>query len=280
MICCVAEVGLKSMVKLNCVNLTRHCMLSISEMPNKTVDMSEDMSSPPKLSRLRPDREKFVRISKPPRKFVYVKGASLKDVILPELLDLPPHGLCPNYSKKSQIQEPLLTEPAHNLPYQDLSTGSPMTFYPTMEQFASFDTFVAYMESQGAHKAGIARIVPPKKWTARKAGYEPSEVDIIIDSPVEQNIANTKVQGAFTTIGDRSIPSFTLPEYLRLATSPKYLTPSHSSYEELEELYWQQNQDPSLPSPIYGADVQTSLTDPDQTVFNLSNLPNILSGKI
>ena len=155
-----------------------------------------------------------------------------------------------------------------------------MTFYPSMEELASFDTYVAYMESQGAHKAGIARIVPPKDWTARKAGYEPSEVDIIIDNPVKQNIANTKVPGAFTTIGDRTIPSFTLPEYLRLATSPKYLTPSHSTYEELEELYWQQNQDPSIPSPIYGADIQTSLTDPDQTVFNLSNLPNILSGKI
>ena len=73
-------------------------------------------------------------------------------------------------------------------------------------------------------------------------------------------------------------PSFTLPEYLRLATSPKYLTPSHSSYEELEQLYWQQNLDASLPSPIYGADVQASLTDPDQTVFNLSKLPSILSG--
>jgi len=153
-----------------------------------------------------------------------------------------------------------------------------MTFYPTVEELASFDTYVAYMESQGAHKAGIARIVTPRDWTARKAGYEPSEVDIIIDNPVKQNIAITKVPGAFTTIGDRSIPPFTLSEYLRLATSPKYLTPSHSSYEELEQLYWQHNSDASLPSPIYGADVQASLTDPDQTVFNLTKLPNVLSG--
>jgi jumonji domain-containing protein 2 len=56
-----------------------------------------------------------------------------------------------------------------------------------MEELASFDTYVAYMESQGAHKAGIARIVPPKDWTARKAGYEPFEVDIIIDNPVKPN---------------------------------------------------------------------------------------------
>jgi len=92
------------------------------------------------------------------------------------------------------------------------------------------------------------------------------------------NIAVTSMPGAFTTIADRSIPPFTLPEYLRLATSPRYLTPSHSSYEELEELYWEQNRDASLPSPIYGADVQASLTDPDQPVFNLPKLPSIISG--
>ena len=133
--------------------------------------------------------------------------------------------------------------------------------------------------SQGSHKAGIARIVPPKNWTARKAGYDPAEVDIIIEKPVKQNIAITEVAGAFTTIADRSVPPFTLPEYLRLATNPKYLTPSHSSYEELEQLYWQQNLDASLPFPIYGADVQATLTDPDQTVFNMPKLPSILSGE-
>jgi len=56
------------------------------------------------------------------------------------------------------------------------------------------------------------------------------------------------------------------------------LAPTHSSFEELEQLYWQQNSDASLPFPIYGADVPASLTDPDQTVFNLAKLPSILSG--
>merc|ERR1740137_75858 len=52
----------------------------------------------------------------------------------------------------------------------------------------------------------------------------------------------------------------------------------HSSYEELEQLYWEQHQDPSSPSPIYGADIQASLTDPDQPVFNLTKLPSMISG--
>eukprot|EP00092_Neocalanus_flemingeri_P022708 GFUD01024628.1.p1 GENE.GFUD01024628.1~~GFUD01024628.1.p1 ORF type:complete len:625 (+),score=158.35 GFUD01024628.1:38-1912(+) len=198
-------------------------------------------SSPDQKSDPRPIREKWMLSPKSPRKM------------------LPP--------KRSPPQEPPRDQ-----------SCEPMTFYPTMEELASFDTYVAHMESQGAHKAGIARIVPPKNWTARKAGYDPAEVNIVIDNPVQQNIAVTKVPGAFTTIADRSIPPFTLPEYLHLATSPRYLTPSHSSYEELEQLYWQQNLDDSLPAPIYGADVQASLTDPDQAVFNITKLPSILTG--
>jgi len=160
----------------------------------------------------------------------------------------------------------------------DDQSSNPMTFYPSLEELANFSSYVAYMESQGAHKAGIARIVPPKDWSARKAGYEPSEINIVIDKPMKQNIAITDTPGAFTTIAEKSIPPSSLLEYFHLANSPKYLAPTHSSYEELEQLYWRQNSDASLPSPVYGADVQASLTDPEQAVFNLTKLPSILSG--
>lgn len=33
-----------------------------------------------------------------------------------------------------------------------------MTFYPTVEQFSNFNRYIAYMESQGAHKAGLAKV--------------------------------------------------------------------------------------------------------------------------
>lgn len=33
-----------------------------------------------------------------------------------------------------------------------------MTFYPTVEEFKNFSRYVAYMESQGAHKAGLAKV--------------------------------------------------------------------------------------------------------------------------
>lgn len=33
-----------------------------------------------------------------------------------------------------------------------------MTFYPTVEEFKNFSRYIAYVESQGAHKAGLAKV--------------------------------------------------------------------------------------------------------------------------
>lgn len=36
-----------------------------------------------------------------------------------------------------------------------------MTFRPTMEEFKDFNKYVAYIESQGAHRAGLAKVSDP-----------------------------------------------------------------------------------------------------------------------
>ena len=36
-----------------------------------------------------------------------------------------------------------------------------MVFRPTMEEFKNFSKYIDYIESQGAHKAGIAKV---KQW--------------------------------------------------------------------------------------------------------------------
>ena len=33
-----------------------------------------------------------------------------------------------------------------------------MTFQPTKEEFKDFSRYIAYMESQGAHRAGMAKV--------------------------------------------------------------------------------------------------------------------------
>lgn len=35
-----------------------------------------------------------------------------------------------------------------------------MTFHPTMEEFRDFNKYLVYMESQGAHRAGLAKARP------------------------------------------------------------------------------------------------------------------------
>ncbi|KNE87236.1 hypothetical protein PSTG_19383, partial [Puccinia striiformis f. sp. tritici PST-78] len=46
-----------------------------------------------------------------------------------------------------------------------------MVFRPTWAEFQNFNKFVRYMESQGAHKAGIAKVVPPREWIPRRNSY-------------------------------------------------------------------------------------------------------------
>ena len=47
-----------------------------------------------------------------------------------------------------------------------------VTYRPTWEEFKDFHKFLKYVESQGAHKAGIIKVVPPEEWIPRKEGYD------------------------------------------------------------------------------------------------------------
>ncbi|TMS09930.1 Lysine-specific demethylase 4A [Larimichthys crocea] len=71
-----------------------------------------------------------------------------------------------------------------------------MTFYPTMEEFKNFSRYMAYVESQGAHKAGLAKIVPPKEWKPR-GNYDDID-DLVIPAPIQQVV--TGQSGPFHTV--------------------------------------------------------------------------------
>ncbi|KAB0396927.1 hypothetical protein E2I00_009842, partial [Balaenoptera physalus] len=55
-----------------------------------------------------------------------------------------------------------------------------MTFRPTMEEFKDFNRYVAYIESQGAHRAGLA-----KEWKPRQT-YDDID-DVVIPAPIQQD---------------------------------------------------------------------------------------------
>lgn len=42
-----------------------------------------------------------------------------------------------------------------------------MVFRPSYEEFKDFKSYIQFMESQGAHKAGLAKVVPPPEWIPR-----------------------------------------------------------------------------------------------------------------
>ncbi|XP_015592194.1 lysine-specific demethylase 4A isoform X2 [Cephus cinctus] len=152
------------------------------------------------------------------------------------------------------------------------SGGPPriMVFRPSYEEFKDFSKYVEYMESKGAHKAGLAKVIPPKEWVPRKGGYNLDDLNLTIPAPICQVV--TGKQGLYQQINIQK-KSTTVKEYSKLANSERYCTPRHFDYEDLERKYWKNI---TYVAPIYGADVSGSLTDPDVKEWNINHLGTIL----
>ncbi|XP_044801044.2 lysine-specific demethylase 4A isoform X4 [Bubalus bubalis] len=95
-----------------------------------------------------------------------------------------------------------------------------MTFYPTMEEFRNFSRYIAYIESQGAHRAGLAKVVPPKEWKPR-ASYDDID-DLVIPAPIQQLV--TGQSGLFTQYNIQK-KAMTVREFRKIANSDKYSVP-------------------------------------------------------
>lgn len=143
-------------------------------------------------------------------------------------------------------------------------------FRPTWEEFKDFNKYIQYMESRGAHKAGLAKVIPPPEWVPRKSGYNLDELNVTIPSPICQVV--TGKQGLFQQINIQK-KSMTVKQFAVLANSAKYCTPRHSSFDDLERKYWK---NVTYVAPIYGADVNGSITDPDVKEWNINHLGTIL----
>ncbi|XP_030643831.1 lysine-specific demethylase 4C isoform X1 [Chanos chanos] len=143
-----------------------------------------------------------------------------------------------------------------------------MTFRPTMEEFRDFNQYLVYMESQGAHRAGLAKVIPPKGWKPRRS-YDDID-DLVIQAPIQQMVAGQS--GLFTQYNIQKKP-LTVQEFRRLANSDKYCTPRYLNYEDLERKYWKNL---TFVSPIYGADVSGTLYDEGVEEWNIGHLNSIL----
>ncbi|XP_021235902.1 lysine-specific demethylase 4C isoform X2 [Numida meleagris] len=143
-----------------------------------------------------------------------------------------------------------------------------MTFRPSMDEFREFNKYLAYMESQGAHRAGVAKVIPPKEWKPRKH-YDDIE-DLVIPAPIQQMV--TGQSGLFTQYNIQKKP-MTVKEFKQLANSDKYCTPRYIDYEDLERKYWKNL---TFVAPIYGADINGSIYDKGIEEWNIAHLNTIL----
>ncbi|PIK35030.1 putative lysine-specific demethylase 4C, partial [Apostichopus japonicus] len=118
-----------------------------------------------------------------------------------------------------------------------------MVFRPTMEDMKDFSGYISYMESKGAHLAGVAKVIPPKEFVPRQR-YD--DIDMTIPAPIQQEVMGH--QGLYTQYNIQK-KAMTVEEYKKLANSSKYCTPPHFDYEDLERKYWKNI---TYNPPIYG----------------------------
>ncbi|CAO1303381.1 unnamed protein product [Diamesa hyperborea] len=145
-----------------------------------------------------------------------------------------------------------------------------LVFRPSLAEFQNFPEYIKYIESCGAHKAGLAKIIPPPEWVPRKAGYNLDDMNIVIKSPILQYV--TGKQGFYQQFNVQKRP-MTVKEFYHKASSERYATPKYFDYEDLERKFWK---NVTYVNPIYGADVSGTLTDKEVTAFNINHLGSIL----
>uniref|UniRef100_A0A8C7RXF0 [histone H3]-trimethyl-L-lysine(9) demethylase n=1 Tax=Oncorhynchus mykiss TaxID=8022 RepID=A0A8C7RXF0_ONCMY len=139
-----------------------------------------------------------------------------------------------------------------------------MTFHPSMEEFKDFSRYIAYMESQGAHRAGMAKVISPKDWKPRRT-YDDID-DLVIPAPIQQVV--TGQSGLFTQYNIQKKP-MTVREFRKTANTDKFCNPRYVDFDELERKFWKNL---TFNPPLYGADVNGTLYDP----WNIGHLNTIL----
>uniref|UniRef100_A0A673H7M9 [histone H3]-trimethyl-L-lysine(9) demethylase n=1 Tax=Sinocyclocheilus rhinocerous TaxID=307959 RepID=A0A673H7M9_9TELE len=134
-----------------------------------------------------------------------------------------------------------------------------MTFHPTREEFKDFNRYIVYMESQGAHRAGMAKV---SVQDFHSMSVEPS--------PIQQVV--TGQSGLFTQYNIQKKP-MTVREFRKTANTDKFCNPRYADFDELERKYWKNL---TFNPPLYGADVSGTLYEPDVTEWNIGRLNTIL----
>jgi jumonji domain-containing protein 2 len=112
-----------------------------------------------------------------------------------------------------------------------------------------------------AGKAGAFKVIPPKRWKARKEGYD--KLEMSVQRPIEQNVWGSN--GIYELM-------YLLRESRSLKSYSNSVLPNKDSYFEIEKLFWKTLK---LNAPLYGADIEGSLMDSGAS-WNLAEIETTL----
>ncbi|GLH15882.1 Probable lysine-specific demethylase 4B [Gryllus bimaculatus] len=145
-----------------------------------------------------------------------------------------------------------------------------MVFRPTYEEFKDFNLFIQHIESLGAHKAGLAKIIPPVEWKPRSTNYDMKNIDMTIPAPTVQKVDG---QDGLYTLESVERKPMTVKEYRAIALSDTYGAPTHTRPDDLEMLYWNRIK---YSTPMCGSHVVGTLMDDELQEWNFCALGSIL----
>lgn len=159
--------------------------------------------------------------------------------------------------------------------HSELSSGGGYqikTYRPTLEEMKDFSAYIKYIHEDGGHRAGLAKVIPPWDYKARKEGYNDEALfSSYIMEPIEQQV-NRIQPGIYEQINLQKKKKIKVRDFKRDAET-KHSTPLYNTPDDLERTFWKNI---FLNPSIYGADVPGTLFDPDVEEFNLTKLNTIL----
>eukprot|EP00211_Chloroparvula_japonica_P008089 CAMPEP_0119127766 /NCGR_PEP_ID=MMETSP1310-20130426/6186_1 /TAXON_ID=464262 /ORGANISM="Genus nov. species nov., Strain RCC2339" /LENGTH=316 /DNA_ID=CAMNT_0007118047 /DNA_START=25 /DNA_END=972 /DNA_ORIENTATION=- len=118
-------------------------------------------------------------------------------------------------------------------------------------------------------QAGIGKIVPPREWVPRKAGYE--DVEMEVPQAIKQNV--TGGRGVYRSLLVECKPMSLKEGFAPVATTPEHCCP-RGGQEEVERRFWRNM---TFRPPMYAADIEGSLMDEDCDGWNIRNLDTLLT---
>lgn len=136
-------------------------------------------------------------------------------------------------------------------------------FYPSHRDMAGpFEKYIESIEDELA-EFGLGIIIPPRGWKPTSAKYE--NMNFEVPKPIKQHVTGSKgiYQSVHVEQKGMSLQEFKAMANLKENLAPIQVDTLGPEHDDLERHFWK---NVTHFPPLYGADAEGSLFDPDQKV--------------